>query len=114
MVASSESGVAFSVSAVDAPWRRGNASMPPRPKVKARGGVPQKISFGRTLRIDCGKQSHIARMSRWKCIVPLGSPVVPEVKAISATSSAAVSTARKSPGLRLSISSSEPVSPSLK
>ena len=43
-------------------------------------------------RIERGKQSHIAITSRWKCIVPFGLPVVPEVKAISATSSAAVGT----------------------
>src|SRR5579883_2723473 len=36
--------------------------------------------------------------SRWKCMVPLGWPVVPEVKAISARSSAAVSMMAK-PGL---------------
>ena len=33
----------------------------------------------------------IAMMSRWECIVPFPSPVVPEVKAIIAMSSAAVS-----------------------
>ena len=42
--------------------------------------------------MERGKQSHIATTSRWKCIVPFGLPVVPEVKAISATSSAAVAT----------------------
>ena len=34
-------------------------------------------------------------MSRWKCMVPFGSPVVPEVKAIRQTSSLAVSQAAK-------------------
>ena len=33
----------------------------------------------------------MAMTSRWKCIVAFGFPVVPEVKAIRATSSAAVS-----------------------
>ena len=42
----------------------------------------------------CAREvSHIAITSRWKCIVPFGRPVVPEVKAISTTSSAAVSQA---------------------
>lgn len=39
------------------------------------------------------KVSAMASTSRWKCIQPLGRPVVPEVKAISATSSAEVGTA---------------------
>ena len=34
-------------------------------------------------------------MSRWKCIVPFGSPVVPDVNAIRQTSSLAVSQAVK-------------------
>ncbi len=38
------------------------------------------------------------RMSRWKCTVILGVPVLPEVGASNATSSAAVSTAVNSPG----------------
>ena len=42
----------------------------------------------------------MASTSRWKCMQPLGRPVVPEVKAISATSSAAVSTARYGSGRR--------------
>src|SRR6185436_17396221 len=62
------------------------------PKVKARGGEPMKMSSFEGLRQERGKQSHIAITSRWKCMVPLGLPVVPEVKAISATSSDEVST----------------------
>jgi hypothetical protein len=58
--------------------------------VNASGGVPQKMSSFCTLRIERGNASHIATTSRWKCIVPFGLPVVPEVKAMSATSSAAV------------------------
>ncbi len=37
----------------------------------------------------------LASMSRWKCMVPFGSPVVPDVKAIRQTSSLAVSQAVK-------------------
>ena len=39
------------------------------------------------------KVSHGARMSRWNWTQPLGTPVVPLVKAISAGSSRPVSTA---------------------
>jgi len=41
--------------------------------------------------------SQIASTSRWKCTQPFGSPVVPEVKAISATSSLRVATGSKEP-----------------
>ena len=54
-----------------------------------------------------GKQSQAARTSRWKCIVPLPWPVVPEVKAIIAVSSAAVSQFSKVAGFPPSASSSE-------
>src|SRR5258706_15092795 len=89
---SSESGVNFSTSAVLAPKRSGKHSSPPRPKVKASGGEPMKTSSCAGFRQERGKQSHIAITSRWKCIVPLGFPVVPDVNAISATSSAEVAT----------------------
>ena len=92
MLWSSVSGVCFSTSTVEAPTRIGKHSMPPRPKVNAIGGVPTKTSSLPAFRIERGKRSHIATTSRWKCIVPLGLPVVPEVKAMSATSSAAVAT----------------------
>ncbi len=89
----SSSGVAFSTSRVAAPTRIGNTSRPPSPNVKASGGVPMKTSSG-TGRTRCLENvSAIARTSRWKCIVALGRPVVPEVKASSATSSAEVSIA---------------------
>ena len=39
--------------------------------------------------------AQLASMSRWKCIVPFGSPVVPDVNAIRQTSSLAVSQAVK-------------------
>ncbi len=38
-------------------------------------------------------------MSRWKCMATLGWPVVPEVDASMATSSAAVSTGVNAPSL---------------
>ena len=41
----------------------------------------------------------MARMSRWKCIVTFGWPVVPDVGASIATSSAAVLTAVDRPSL---------------
>ena len=44
IVCSSDSGVSLSISTVDAPTRIGKHSMPPRPKVNASGGVPQKMS----------------------------------------------------------------------
>src|SRR2546426_2777375 len=53
------------------------------------------------------KQSHMAITSRWKCIVPFGLPVVPEVKAISATSSAAVAALVNHSGCLSASSSSE-------
>ena len=44
IVSSSVSGVSRSTSTVRAPKRSGKHSRPPRPKVKASGGVPQKMS----------------------------------------------------------------------
>jgi hypothetical protein len=46
------------------------------------------------------------RISRWKCIVPLGTPVVPEVKPRSATSSRPVFTASNCTGFVSAIRSS--------
>ena len=59
------------------------------------------MSSALALKMYRGKQSHMASTSRWQCMVPLGGPVVPEVKAISATSSAAVSQLSKPAGLSL-------------
>ena len=95
IVSRSVSGVCFSTSTVEAPWRSGKHSMPPRPKVKAIGGVPQTMSSLYIRMTERGKQSHMAITSRWKCTVPFGLPVVPEVKAMSAGSSAAVATLPK-------------------
>ena len=107
-VSSSDSGESFSARTVAAPTRIGKASMPPSPKVKASGGVPQNTSSFVAPRIERGKASHIATTSRWKCIVPLGLPVVPEVKAMSAVSSAAVSTLANTCGARAAIRSRDP------
>jgi len=89
------SGVSRSSSTVAAPTRSGKSNRPPNPKVNASGGVPMQMSFAARCTIDFGKQSQIAITSRWKCIVALGLPVEPEVKAMSAVSLAAVSTALK-------------------
>ena len=43
-------GEAFSSSVAAAPKRSGKIASPPRPKVKARGGEPMKISSGVTFR----------------------------------------------------------------
>ena len=64
----------------------------PSPKVKAIGALVMKTSpgFGP---IRCfANVSQGARMSRWNWTQPLGTPVVPLVKAISAGSSRWVST----------------------
>ena len=99
MSSASSSGVAFSISSVDAPTRSGKTTRPPSPKVKASGGVPVKTSsaVGRSTWRE--NVSAMASTSRWKCIVAFGRPVVPEVKASSATSSAAVSTSSNVSGL---------------
>ena len=81
--------------------------MPPSPNVNAIGGVPQTMSSFAILMTERGKQSHMAITSRWKCTVPFGLPVVPEVKAMSAGSSAAVGTLPKVSGWRSARLSSE-------
>ncbi len=60
--------------------------------MNASGGVPTNTSSGVGANEDGGNVSQIASTSRWKCIVPFGRPVVPEVNAIMHTSSDAVST----------------------
>ncbi len=86
-------GPACSSSRALAPARIGKTTSPPRPKVKPSGGLPAKRSSGRGPSTCAEKVSAMASTSRWKCMQPLGRPVVPEVNAISATSSAAVSAA---------------------
>ena len=85
-------GVAFSTSSVEAPACSGKSRTPPSPKVKANGGVPVKTSSGDGWSTWRENVSQTASRSRWKCIVALGRPVVPEVKASIATSSLEVST----------------------
>ena len=60
--------------------------------MKASGGVPVKTSSAVGRSTCCENVSALASTSRWKCMVAFGRPVVPEVNASSATSSAAVST----------------------
>ena len=99
IVSASSPGVARSMSRAQAPARSGNSSRPPSPKVKPSGGVPVNTSSGRGLMRWREKVSAVARMSRWKCMVTFGCPVVPEVGASMATSSAAVLTAVNRPSL---------------
>ena len=58
-----------------------------------------KTSSGRGLIMYLEKVSAVASTSRWKCMATFGWPVVPEVDASMATSSAAVSTAVNVPSL---------------
>ena len=61
---------------------------PPSPNVNASGGVPVNTSSGTAAARARRRCRQIASTSRWKCIVAFGLPVVPEVKASIATSSA--------------------------
>ena len=108
----SASGAGRSSKSVEAPIRSGKNRSPPRPNVNARGGLPVNTSSAVARSIEGGQHSHAAIRSRWKCIVPLGLPVVPEVNAISAVSSAMVSTAAKRAGLEtIRASSPSPAGP---
>ena len=78
---------------VAAPTFAGNTTPAPSPNVNARGGVPTNTSVGFGCSTWRENVSAIAAMSRWKCTQPFGLPVVPEVKAISAGSSAVVAAA---------------------
>jgi hypothetical protein len=72
IASSSSFGPAFSSSTVEAPACIGNSVSPPRPKVKARGGLPTKTSLGSARSTWSGKQTQLAITSRWKCIVAFG------------------------------------------
>ena len=96
-----------SISAVDAPTLSGNSSSPPRPKVKASGGLPMKMSSAVGRSTWGGQQAQAAITSRWKCIVAFGRPVVPEVKAIRQMSSAAVSRLSKAADCKAIAASSD-------
>ena len=92
------------IGANEAPKRIGNRTSTPSPNVNASGAVPVKTSSGEGSRIVRAKVSQIASTSRWKCTQPFGSPVVPEVNAIRATSSLAVATGSKAPGVAIASS----------
>ena len=96
---SSASGDGRSTSSVAAPIRSGKSSSPPSPNVNASGGLPVNTSSGVAFSVCFGQQSHAAITSRWKCIVPFGLPVVPDVNAISAVSVASVATSANVAGL---------------
>ena len=96
-VSTSGSIPGLAIGANEAPKRIGNSTSTPRPNVNAIGAVPVKTSSGDGERISRAKVSQIASTSRWKWTQPLGSPVVPEVKAIRATSSLAVATGSNAP-----------------
>jgi hypothetical protein len=82
--------------------------MPPRPKVNASGGEPMTMSSGVALSTWRGQASQAASTSRWVWTAALGLPVVPEVNAISAMSSAAVGQAVKRPSFCAARTASEP------
>ena len=92
----------------EAPAHIGKISRPPRPKVKASGGEPTTMSSGVARSTWRGQVSHEASTSRWVCTAALGLPVVPEVKAIMAMSSAAVGQAAKPPSFCAARTASEP------
>ena len=81
----------------DAHRKQQQAAQPEGERERRRAA--EHVVGGRLAASPRGKQSHIASTSRWKCIVPFGLPVVPDVKAMNATSSAAVSTAANRGGL---------------
>ena len=93
--------MAFSSSTVRGADAHREQQQPAEPEGEGERRRADEAIVGSALQHVRGKQSQIASTSRWKCIVPFGSPVVPEVKAIRQTSSAAVSQAVKcEPGLR--------------
>jgi hypothetical protein len=104
-------GEARSSSSVLAPMPNGNTTSPPSPKVNPSGGVPVNTSSGLAASTCRPNVSLMASTSRWKCMVALGLPVVPDVVASSATSSAAVATAAKLPLLPAQRSASSPSPP---
>jgi len=97
IASASSPGEARSSSSTLAPTLSGKVTSPPSPKVNPTGGVPAKISAGPAASTCRPNVSLMASTSRWKCMVAFGFPVVPEVGASRATSSAAVATAGKLP-----------------
>ncbi len=85
----------------------GNTSRPPSPKVNASGGEPTTMSSGVARSTWRGQVSQAASTSRWVCTAALGVPVVPEVKASSAMSVAAVGQGALCTHWRAAMASSE-------
>ena len=98
IASASSAGLAFSSSRLAAPTRSGNSSSAPSPNVNASGGVPANRSSGTGFSTCPENVSAAASRSRWKCMAAFGLPVVPDVNAIMATSSAAVCTEANSAG----------------
>jgi hypothetical protein len=63
MANSNDSGVYFSSITAHAPYRKGKASMPPKPNVNAMGGVPHTTSSAPMLSTCLGNKSHMANTS---------------------------------------------------
>ena len=82
----------FSNSREAAPIRSGKITREPNPNVKAeRGRAREEVVIDRPDSMSALERvGHRQSVARWKCIVAYGRPVVPDVKANSATSSAEV------------------------
>ena len=78
-------GAQFRPATALAPTRSGKYSSPPSPKVKASGGVPQKMSSGPGLMTWRGNRSHMASNIAVEMHAAFGALVVPLVKAIRHT-----------------------------
>ena len=100
MASSRLSGDARSSNTTLARAAMGKHTSPPSPKVNAIGGVPMHRSLAVMPSTCSANPRHIAITSRWKCMHPFGTPVVPDVNAMRATSSLAVATAGKAPVCR--------------
>ena len=92
MASSIAAGLGCSIVAVAAPKRSGKSRVAPSPKVKAIGALVITMSPGFIAKCAAANVSHGLSTSRWKWTQPLGTPVVPLVKAINAGSSSCVST----------------------
>ena len=106
IASSNAGGLACSSVALAAPKRSGNIGVIPSPKVKAIGALVRKTSPGLGPMMCRAKLSHGASTSRWNWTQPLGTPVVPLVKAMIAGSSRPVSTAGRGSSVAVRVSSS--------
>ena len=86
----------------------GNTSKPPKPKVNANGGEPITMSCGVARSTWRGQASQALKMSRWLWAAALGVPVVPEVKASMAMSSAWVGQALNWPSWAAARTANDP------